>query len=126
MLLGAGTAAELMGREDFEKLRVDLEIAAEDGSAGRRGLVTELLEEALAADSSATVYACGPTPMMRRCAEIAGQGRVRCYVSLENNMACGFGVCLGCASPRARGGYALVCRDGPVFDATEVDWEGLP
>jgi dihydroorotate dehydrogenase electron transfer subunit len=126
VLLGACTAVELMGRGDFEKLGVGLEIATEDGSAGRRGLVTEPLEEALAQDPDATVYACGPTPMMRRCAEIAGERRARCYVSLENAMACGFGVCLGCASPRAGGGYALVCRDGPVFDAVEVDWEELP
>ncbi len=40
-------------------------------------------------------------------------------------MACGFGVCLGCAAPRASGDYALVCRDGPVFDATEILWETL-
>jgi dihydroorotate dehydrogenase electron transfer subunit len=47
-------------------------------------------------------------------------------VSLENRMACGFGVCLGCAAPVAGGGYALVCRDGPTFDAGRVVWEGLP
>jgi dihydroorotate dehydrogenase electron transfer subunit len=41
-------------------------------------------------------------------------------------MACGFGVCLGCAAPLAEGGFALVCRDGPVFDADRIDWEGLP
>jgi dihydroorotate dehydrogenase electron transfer subunit len=63
--------------------------------------------------------------MMARCAELAGRHSVRCLVSLENNMACGFGVCLGCATPRTGGGYALVCRDGPVFDATQVDWAAL-
>ena len=70
------------------------------------------------------VYCCGPTAMMQRCAELAGEHGVRCLVSLENNMACGFGVCLGCAAPRRSGDYALVCRDGPVLDAEEVDWEG--
>ena len=63
--------------------------------------------------------------MMRRCAEIAAERRVPCLVSLENNMACGFGVCLGCAAPSAQGGFRLVCRDGPVFDALEVAWEDL-
>ena len=64
--------------------------------------------------------------MMRRCAEIAAASDTRCVVSLENNMACGFGVCLGCAAPRPAGDYALVCRDGPVFEASEIAWEGLP
>ena len=72
------------------------------------------------------VYSCGPTAMMRRCAELAADAGVRCLVSLENNMACGFGVCLGCAAPLSAGGYALVCCDGPVFEASAVRWDGLP
>jgi dihydroorotate dehydrogenase electron transfer subunit len=124
VLLGARTADDLMGRADFEALGVALRVATEDGSAGRRGLVTALLEEALAA-GPARVYACGPTPMMRRAAELALTAGQRCVVSLENHMACGFGVCLGCAVPRARGGFALVCRDGPVFDAGSVAWDEL-
>ena len=63
---------------------------------------------------------------MRRAAEIAKTLDVTCLVSLENNMACGFGVCLGCAAPRSSGGFGLVCRDGPVFDAETIAWEGLP
>ncbi len=128
LLLGARSADELMGIEDFRERGLSLQLSTEDGSAGRRGLVTELLEDALAngATRSATVYACGPTPMMRRCAEIAAGRGCRCVVSLENNMACGFGVCLGCAAPRADGGFDLVCRDGPVFDASILDWEALP
>lgn len=128
VLLGARTAADLMGREDFAALDVALHVATEDGSAGRRGLVTALLEEALAAPRAGddVVYACGPTPMMRRAAEIAAAAGRRCVVSLENRMACGFGVCLGCAVPRAGGGFALVCRDGPVLDADALAWEGVP
>jgi dihydroorotate dehydrogenase electron transfer subunit len=126
VLLGARGAADLMGAADFAALDVTLEIATEDGSRGTRGLVTELLEARLAADASATVYACGPTPMMQRCAEISQARAVTCFVSLENNMACGFGVCLGCAAPSTSGGYALVCREGPVFDARDIVWSGLP
>jgi dihydroorotate dehydrogenase electron transfer subunit len=124
VLLGARSARDLMGRGDFERLGTGLDLATEDGSAGRRGLVTELLERALHAD--AVVYACGPTPMMRRAAALARAAGVRAFVSLENTMACGFGVCLGCAVPSAAGGYALVCRVGPVFAADAVAWEGLP
>lgn len=126
VLLGARTASDLMGEADFADLDVTLRVATEDGSRGHRGLVTELLEPALEAGGETRVYACGPTGMMRRCAEIAAARRRPCTVSLENPMACGFGVCLGCAVPLRAGGFALVCRDGPVFDATVVDWKGLP
>ena len=94
-----------MGFEDFAELRgVDVQIATEDGSRGVKGLVTELLETALSDSGPAHVYACGPTPMMRRAAEVAHAHSQRCTVSLENNMACGFGVCLGCAAPLTEGG----------------------
>lgn len=124
VLLGARSADDLMGASDFESLGVPLRVATEDGSQGLRGLVTELLEEELAAHPALTVYACGPTAMMRRCHELAAQ-RSR-FVSLENHMACGFGVCLGCAVPLRRGGFALVCRDGPVFDSDAIAWDAAP
>jgi dihydroorotate dehydrogenase electron transfer subunit len=134
VLFGARTASDLMALEDFEALEISLRVATEDGSAGVRGRVTDLLESALEAPvggadlpgSGRRVYVCGPTAMMRRCAEIAIQREVPCIAALENAMACGFGVCLGCAAPLKRGGYALVCRDGPAFDASEIDWERLP
>ncbi|MBW2715113.1 MAG: hypothetical protein JRD03_03510 [Deltaproteobacteria bacterium] len=134
VLFGARTASDLMALADFEALEISLRVATEDGSAGVRGRVTDLLESALDAPaggadlpgSGRRVYVCGPTAMMRRCAEIAFQREVPCIAALENAMACGFGVCLGCAAPLKRGGYALVCRDGPAFDAEEIDWERLP
>ncbi len=126
VLLGARGADDVMGERDFAALGVPLEIATEDGSRGRRGLVTELLEATLALGGAARVYACGPTPMMRRAAEIAAERGMACVASLENGMACGFGACLGCAVPLRAGGFALVCRDGPVFDAQAVAWEGMP
>jgi dihydroorotate dehydrogenase electron transfer subunit len=138
VILGARAKADLMARSDFEDLRsglregapedlnIDLRLTTEDGSLGQRGLVTDALAELLAQGDVARVYCCGPTPMMRRCAEMAASSSVHCVVSLENNMACGFGVCLGCAAPCGPEGYALVCRDGPVFDADEIRWEGLP
>lgn len=121
VLLGASTAADVMALADFERLEVRLEIATEDGSLGHRGLVTELLRPA----PHEVVFACGPTGMMRAAHEIARAGGARCLVSLENQMACGFGVCLGCAV-RANGDYRYVCTDGPVFEADEVRWEEIP
>ncbi len=126
ILLGARGEADLIGRSDFESLDLTLQCTTEDGSFGRRGLVTEPLEAWLAApDRPESLYVCGPTPMMRAAADLAATHGVRCLVSLENPMACGFGVCLGCAAPLREGGYALVCRQGPVFEAEDVAWEGL-
>ena len=64
--------------------------------------------------------------MMAAAAKIAAQHGAPCWASLENPMACGFGVCLGCAAPLRSGGFALVCRDGPVLPAEAVAWESLP
>jgi dihydroorotate dehydrogenase electron transfer subunit len=129
ILFGARTLSELMALDDFEALKIPIQLATEDGSAGEKGLVTDLLESALEAPAPGAgrrVYVCGPTPMMRRSAEIAAERGVPCIAALENAMACGFGVCLGCAAPLRKGGYALVCRDGPAFDAAAIDWERLP
>ena len=127
VLLGARSRDDLTGRADFAALGVELVCTTEDGSDGIEGRVTEPLVARLAEHrSAASVFAVGPTPMMRACAELAARYDAACLVSLENPMACGFGVCLGCAAPRAEGGFALVCREGPVFDAREIDWEGLP
>jgi len=134
ILFGARTASDLMALADFEALKIPLQVATEDGSTGVRGLVTDLLESALdepvpsaaLPGSGRRIYVCGPTAMMRRCAEIAAERSVPCVAALENAMACGFGVCLGCAAPLREGGYALVCRDGPAFDAASIDWERLP
>jgi dihydroorotate dehydrogenase electron transfer subunit len=126
IILGARSRDGLLGLPDFEALGCELTLTTEDGSAGEPGRVSDPLERLLAARAVESVYACGPTPMMARCAELAAEHGVRCLVSLENNMACGFGVCLGCAAPRSSEGYALVCREGPVFEAGQIDWAGLP
>lgn len=127
VILGARSAPDLTGRDDFEALGIELVCTTEDGSVGIAGRVTEPLATRLeAAQGGATVFAVGPTPMMRACAELASEKGAKCLVSLENPMACGFGVCLGCAAPRAEGGFSLVCKAGPIFDAQEIDWKGLP
>jgi dihydroorotate dehydrogenase electron transfer subunit len=126
VLLGARTAGDLMAVGDFGSLGIECRIATDDGSRGARGQVTDLLTSALEHAESTRVFTCGPTPMMHRCAKICAAANVPCVAALENHMACGFGVCLGCAAPLVSGGYALVCRDGPAFDAASIDWEKLP
>ena len=134
-LIGAARGELLLCEEEFASLGWQVRVATDDGSRGRHGFVTELLEPALAAAHErgaqpTTVLACGPHPMLRRCAELAAATGAACQVALEEPMACGFGVCLGCAirvhshNPEDPPGpaYALVCRDGPVFPAAQVLW----
>jgi dihydroorotate dehydrogenase electron transfer subunit len=97
------------------------QVTTDDGSAGRHGLVTELLAEELASDAHATVYACGPAPMLEAVRAICAEHRIPAQLALEAGMACGFGACYGCVVPRRGGGYLRVCVDGPVIDAAELD-----
>ena len=121
VLLGGRSRRELLALEAFRALPVELVFATDDGSLGHAGLVTDLLMP----EPGSWVLACGPTPMMRRAAEIAAAAGARCRASLENTMACGFGICLGCAVS-CDTGFRYVCTHGPVFDAARLDWDALP
>ena len=130
VVLGAKTKDELPVVPAFKALTTRLMIATEDGSLDRMGLVTAPLEEELAAltgggtaAAGCLIYACGPWPMMRAVHQIAAKFGIRCEASLETKMACGIGVCLGCAVKKAEGGYIHVCKDGPVVDSRQIDWE---
>jgi NAD(P)H-flavin reductase len=93
-------------------------LATDDGSAGRRGLVTDLLPAELGPD--AIVYACGPPAMLESVRRICGERSVPAELALEEAMACGFGACFGCVV-RTRQGYRRICVDGPVLSAAELD-----
>jgi dihydroorotate dehydrogenase electron transfer subunit len=101
-------------------------IATDDGSLGRHGLVTDLLSEQLdlhaasGARAQATVYACGPPPMLEAVRALCAKRSVPAQLALEAGMACGFGACYGCVVPKQDGGYLRVCVDGPVVDADEL------
>jgi len=133
---GLGRAGELTlvyGEANQDRL-VDPEAACipevkitrctEDGSCGNRGLVTDLLHENEFGEGC-HLYVCGPNPMMRAVLELtAGRCRSAQY-SLEARMACGFGVCSGCAVKLASGDYVRVCREGPVFDGTNLSLDSF-
>jgi dihydroorotate dehydrogenase electron transfer subunit len=99
----------------------DARIATDDGSVGHYGLVTELLAEELARDPHASVYACGPAPMLEAARALCAARDVPAQLALESGMACGFGACFGCVVPRRGGGYLRVCLEGPVIDAAELE-----
>jgi len=101
---------------------LDAVVATEDGSAGRRGLVTDLLE-GTDWDSYDAVAVCGPAAMIRAVVEAVPPERLAdVQVSMESRMGCGWGACSGCAVPAAGGGFVKCCIDGPVFGAAELDW----
>jgi len=96
-------------------------VATDDGSVGHHGFVTDLLAQELEQDAHATVYACGPSPMLEAVRAICDTRGIPAQLALEAGMACGFGACYGCVVPRRGGGYLRVCLDGPVVDAAELD-----
>mgnify|MGYP000843568144 FL=1 len=98
-------------------------LATEDGSAGVRGLVTDLLVD-IDWDAFDSVAVCGPAPMMKAVVLAAPRSAAhRIQVSMESGMGCGWGVCGGCPVPSSGGGYLSCCKDGPVFRADCIDWE---
>lgn len=124
LVYGARTSADLVGIEDFEALGIPACVSTEDGSRGDEGLVLMALERACAQHGlgDARLDVCGPTAMMRAVAEWGVQRGIPAGISVENRMACGFGVCLGCTVKTA-GGFRLACTHGPVFDAEGFVWE---
>jgi len=134
-LFGARGAADAALTEDFSRLPCKVEVTTEDGSLGTKGLVTELLARELSRES--IVYACGPPAMLKSVAAMTAKSASRCYVSLEKTMACGIGVCLGCAvkmrpedghwqeGEGGGGKFKMVCSEGPVFDSSVIDWDDI-
>jgi dihydroorotate dehydrogenase electron transfer subunit len=123
---GGRTASDLAFSEEIERMGIRLHRSTDDGSWGHHGRVTEVLARLLGDSNeseSLEVLACGPQPMLAAVRKIGLQTGVPTWLCLEENMACGFGVCLGCAVPvyGARP-YRYCCTDGPVFNAAEVRW----
>ena len=100
----------------------EVRLASEDGHAGHRGYVTDLLAAMLAGDDaeSAVVYSCGPPAMLEAVRLLCAERGVACELAMESPMACGFGACFGCAVPKPDGGYMRLCVDGPVVRGERV------
>ncbi len=123
VISGFRNAAAVILQNDFSKTGAETILCTDDGSAGRKGFVTDALYEVLSKDKPDIIYACGPSVMLKRIISIAKEHGVRCEVSLEERMGCGVGGCLVCVCRTIRDGdeyYAHVCKDGPVFNAEEV------
>lgn len=127
MLYGGRTADDIVLTEPFKGWGVALEVSTDDGTRGVEGRVTVALEARLerakANGEVVEILSCGPTPMLRSVRTIGLARGISTHLCLEEQMACGFGVCLGCAVPvYGPRPYKYCCTDGPVFDAREVRW----
>jgi len=134
LLIGGASVDDLCGLTDFRRLLglKNIGCATIDGSYGTEGLVTALAEEYLTshAGQPLIIYACGPDAMLHRVSEIAAKNGIQAQLSLESPMACGFGICVGCAvavrDATAEGfSYKKVCTDGPVFWNHDLHWHEL-
>lgn len=137
LLYGARSQALLVERERFAREGCEVLVSTDDGSAGHHGYATGLLSQL--PDAPQLVLACGPSPMLRAVARIAGEKNIPAQLSLEETFACGVGGCWGCVVPLVRSSaqapgfppadqngsdvvYARICKEGPVFWAHELRW----
>jgi dihydroorotate dehydrogenase electron transfer subunit len=101
---------------------IELVTVTEDGSVGRKGLITDLLPDFT--DWADQVFACGPTAMYRDMVKMPELKDKPVQVSLEMRMGCGLGVCYGC-TVKTKAGLRQVCQDGPVFSLDDIIWDEL-
>lgn len=127
VLVGSKSRGCLMCEDELRKITNEVLVATEDGTHGRRGIVSDLLNDLLNNTlghpyyPNSTIYACGPRKMLQAVSEIAFQKKIECQVSMEERMACGIGACKGCAI-QTKTGFKMVCKDGPVFNSEEIVW----
>lgn len=126
--LGAQNSEAVVGLDRLREYCYQIIVCTDDGSLGRKTLVTAAFQEDIRKYSpqDTAIYACGPKPMLRSLSSFLGR-EYFCQVSLEERMACGVGACVGCAvavkDEAGRQAYRRVCVDGPVFELKNVIWE---
>jgi dihydroorotate dehydrogenase electron transfer subunit len=120
ILIGARSASDHIDISAYQSFG-QFYFTTEDGSMGEKGYVTNhsIFTEQL--DRFTKVYTCGPDLMMKAVGRKAIEKEIFCEVSLENMMACGFGVCLCCVE-NTKTGHKCVCTDGPVFNVNDLKW----
>ncbi|MCP4705475.1 MAG: dihydroorotate dehydrogenase electron transfer subunit [candidate division Zixibacteria bacterium] len=118
---GGRGKSDLIELARLKKLGIKTILTTEDGSLGKKGLITSPLEEWITGSKNKKViYSCGPEGMLKAIDQLALKYNIQGQISLEAPMPCGIGICLGCIKPLRSGGNTRVCREGPVFDIGEV------
>jgi dihydroorotate dehydrogenase electron transfer subunit len=129
MVLGAATETRLFGVVEARRSCDGLSVTTDDGSAGQRGWVSDVLPDVIERSGAAVVYACGPMGMLRSVTETAERHGVVAQVAVEEAMACGVGVCMTCVMPVV-GADGLTrmtrsCVEGPVFRGDRIRWDAF-
>lgn len=119
-LLGGRSAKDLLQLDLFEQVG-PVYITTEDASLGEKGFVTQ--HSVLEAEHFDAISTCGPKPMMMAVARYAHAKGITCEASLENLMACGLGACLCCVEKNHEGHNVCVCKEGPVFNTEQLQWQ---
>lgn len=117
IILGFNTAADVVLEKEFKDMGFRTVVTTADGSYGVKGFVTDA--PGWKEDAYDYFYACGPMPMLRA---LCGIPVITGELSLDERMACGFGVCM-CCSLETRDGAKRICKDGPVFKKEELIWK---
>jgi len=144
VLLGADTKTSVLLKKEYTSLNGEVMVSTDDGTYGFHGFVTHMLDQGLREGKISTdcvVYSSGPEPMLKALASVCQKYCIPAQVSVERHMMCGIGACLACVCkvdpdhisknrdlgsshiqsiPDREFGYALACKDGPVFDMNEV------
>lgn len=125
-LWGAKTGCEIFSIDELKQTDINLLLATEDGTLGETGFVTDCLQRYLEDFNPSEVmgFVCGPAAMIYTVQKMALETSFEWQVSVEERMACGVGVCMGCAVPISTNDFKLVCKDGPVFDLKEIVCHG--
>lgn len=126
MYLGFRNKDYVILEEEFKQVSDKLILTTDDGSYGISGFAINELKKEIEVQKPDIIFACGPLPMLKAVQALAIQKEIPCQISLEEKMACGLGVCLGCAiktarSPKEAPEYWHVCKAGPVFNAIDVE-----
>ena len=146
-ILGARTRAFIVCKKELQDLGAKVIVVTDDGSEGQKGVASDALKTAIEHFDlrkkpgslspknktqppitigdyrpAVSLYACGPTAMLKDIAKIVRYYRIDTQASLEERMGCGIGACLGCVV-KTKSGYKRVCKDGPVFNLEEILWE---
>lgn len=122
--LGGRTQHDILCIDILKSLGANLYISTDDGTLGHRGVITELFQKQ--ASDYDQVYTCGPIMMEKIVSQICLEKNINCQVSMEEYMACGLGICVGCVVPIKDNSdiiYKRLCVEGPVIDANQIAWE---
>lgn len=117
-LYGARSKSDIVSVALLEKYG-EVELITDDGSSGKKGFVTELLQAELKENKNQEVLVCGPTPMLKGVIKICNDFSIVAQVSFEEFMACGYGVCMSCVV-MSNGKYIRTCIEGPVINSNLV------